>query len=74
MDAHEYIQTHGWPKAEAVAVAAGTNRAYFSQIAHGHRNASLDLAERLVEESGGELDLLKLMTAKRRRNNDGAAA
>lgn len=72
MNAKQFLETYGWTRAEKVAIAAGTNRAYFSHIARGHRNASLDLAERLVDASDGELDLLSLMKAKRTR--DGAAA
>lgn len=62
MDTISYIKKHGWEKAEAVAEAAGTNRAYLSQIAHGHRRPSVELAERLVEASDGEMDLVSLLT------------
>lgn len=67
MDAKTFIKQYGWPEAERVAKAAGTNRAYFSQIAHGHRNASLPLAERLVSESDGRLDVFALMKSRERR-------
>lgn len=63
MNALEFIKTFGWEEAEQVALKAGTNRAYFSQIAYGHRNAGTRLAQRLVKESGDRLDLLSLMTA-----------
>lgn len=67
MNAKQFIETYGWKRAEKVALKAGTNRAYFSQIACGHRNASLPLAERLVKASGGELDLISLMKSTKDR-------
>ncbi len=72
MNAKQFLETYGWERAEEVAIAAGTNRAYFSHIAHGHRNASLALAERLVKASGGELDLLALMKATQSRKEAAA--
>lgn len=73
MDARDFIDQYGWPEAERVAEAAGTNRAYFSQIANGHRNASLQLAERLVAASASRLDLLALMKARQRRVRRGGS-
>jgi transcriptional regulator with XRE-family HTH domain len=64
MDALEFLTKHGWNRMERVAKAAGTNRAYMSQIAHGHRRPSYDLAVRLHEESGGEMDVAALMGRK----------
>lgn len=61
MNAKDYIAKYGWAKAEAIAIAAGTNRAYFSQIANGHRNASPLLAQELVKASRGQLDFLSLV-------------
>ena len=63
MNAKQYILENGWEKAEQVAKAAGTNRAYFSHIAHGHKNASVKLADRLVKASGGDLDFASLIRA-----------
>lgn len=51
MDAHAFLEKHGKPVAEQVAKAAGTNYAYFSQIAYGHRRPSVDLARELVSAS-----------------------
>ncbi len=65
MNAREYIDTFGWEEAERVAKAAGTNRAYFSQIANGHRNASVPLAQKLVDASAGRLDFMSLVNAGR---------
>ncbi len=68
MNAFEFLKRHGKATAEAVAIAAGTNWAYFSQLAYGHRRPSLAMAERLVAasegvfaEAGDRLDLLSLL-------------
>lgn len=73
MDAYSFLEKHGKDKATKVAEAAGTNYAYFSQIAHGHRRPSVDLASVLVEKSGEfvenkdeRLDLLSLLQPKER--------
>ena len=64
MDAKTFLEQFGRVEAESVAVSAGTNYAYFSQIAHGHRRPSVELAERLVDKSSGRLDLLRLLKSK----------
>lgn len=51
MDALAFLQKHGKDTAEKVALAAGTNYAYFSQIAYGHRRPGVDLAHELVRSS-----------------------
>lgn len=51
MDALSFLEKHGKEVAERVAKAAGTNYAYFSQIAYGHRRPSPDLARELVDAS-----------------------
>lgn len=70
MDALDFLNRHGRAVAEQVAKDAGTNFAYFSQIAYGHRRPSVDLAKRLVlasatwvDEEPARLDLLALLTA-----------
>lgn len=63
MNARDFIDELGNDEAERVAIAAGTNMAYFRQIANGHRNASFKLAHRLVEASDDRLDLISLMGA-----------
>ncbi len=60
MDALTFLKTAGKSEAERVAIAAGSNYVYFSQIAYGHRRASPDLARKLVKESGGQMTLAKL--------------
>ena len=61
MNAKQYLNLYGWKRCEEVAKAAGTNRAYFSHIAHGHRRPGVDLAIRLVEASNGEMGLSDLL-------------
>lgn len=73
MDALAFLEKHGRDMAERVAKRAGTNWAYYSQIAHGHRRSSVDLAHRLVAASAAEvseagdcLDLVSLLPPKER--------
>ena len=54
-------------KRKRVAIAAGTNRNYFSQIAHGHRRPSYELAQLLVEKSENVLSLVKLLEARNKK-------
>ncbi len=81
MDALKFLNRHGKAIAEAVALGAGTNFAYFSQIAYGHRRPSVDLAKRLVDASASvvsdeaaRLDLLALLTAPPARERRQAQA
>ena len=53
MDAKTFYQTTDMETIEAVCKAAGTNLAYFRQIAYGHRKPSPHLALRLERASGG---------------------
>tara|TARA_R110002072_G_scaffold113009_1_gene242420 strand:- start:3102 stop:3308 length:207 start_codon:yes stop_codon:yes gene_type:complete len=61
MNAKEFLERFGREEAERVAALSGTNYAYFSQLAYGHRRPSVDLAERLVAASDGRLDFTKLL-------------
>lgn len=65
MDAKAFLAKYGIEEATRVSVAAGTNYQYFSQIAHGHRRPSVELAEKLVKASGDRLSFEALMRAKR---------
>ncbi len=65
MDAKTFFEKHGRDESRAVAVAAGTNYAYFYQFVTGARRPSLELAKKLVEASDGRLELLALLEAKR---------
>lgn len=64
MDARTFRDTFGKAESEAIAIAAGTNYAYFHQIAVGIRRPSVELAQALVKASGDRLDLLALLTQK----------
>lgn len=71
MNALSFLEKHGKEIATAVAAKAGTNWAYFSQLASGHRRPSVDLAKKLVAasediipEPAERLDLLALLGAK----------
>jgi hypothetical protein len=61
MDAKAFLDTHGREEATRIARDAGTNYAYFSQIAYGHRRPSVDLAERLVKASGSRMSFEALL-------------
>ena len=65
MDAKAFLAQYGIAEATRVSVAAGTNYQYFSQIAHGHRRPSVELAEKLVKASGDRLSFEALMRAKK---------
>lgn len=67
MNAKDYIEEFGADKATELAVAAGTNYAYFYQIAIGHRRPSVDLANALVKKSKGKLDFVKLMNCRKKK-------
>jgi hypothetical protein len=71
MDAKSFYLKHGREVSAEVAEEAGTNIEYFSQIAYGHRRASVDLAHKLVAASEKKirntrqrLDLLSLLQPK----------
>ena len=66
MDAYSFLKKFGREESERVAEAAGTNFAYFYQIALGHRRPSVDLASRLESASDGQMDLAALLRPKKR--------
>lgn len=53
MNAREYHDTHDKADLAELCAAAGTNYAYWRQIAYGHRKPSWALARRLEDASGG---------------------
>lgn len=61
MDAREFLTKFGPDESERVATAAGTNLAYFKQLAYGARTPSAKLAERLAESSDGRLGFRELL-------------
>jgi hypothetical protein len=72
MDAKAFLERHGKEKCVRVAILAGTNWPYFSQIAYGHRRPSPDLARKLVSASAAvirkaddQLDFESLLPPKR---------
>lgn len=65
MNAKEYLDKFGKDRCTEICRVAGTSYAYFNQIAYGHRRPSVDLAQKLVDASDGELDLLALLTNKK---------
>jgi hypothetical protein len=73
MDAGSFLDKHGKDICRRVAEKAGTKWEYFTQIAHGHRRPSVELAEQLVAASGDliqdrryRLDFVSLLQAKAR--------
>lgn len=68
MNAAAFLEQHGKEVATRVAKLAGTNWAYFSQIATGNRRPSPELAVKLVSASAGvvrkpahQLDFVSLL-------------
>lgn len=61
MDAKTFLDEFGREEAEAVATAAGTNYAYFHQLAKGLRDPSKQLAKKLAEASGYRMKVLDLL-------------
>jgi len=73
MDAKTFFDTNERDLIREVVLKAGTTMEYFSQIAHGHRRASVDLAHRLVAaceeliaDPQRRLDLLSLLQLRER--------
>lgn len=66
MDAAEFHDKYGKEEAEKVSKSAGTSYAYFQQFITGNRRPSVELAQALIDASGGRLDLVGLLTKKRK--------
>lgn len=60
MNAREYHDTHDKAALEELCAAAGTNYAYWRQIAYGHRKPSWKMAQRLAKASKWEMTVLDL--------------
>lgn len=60
VNAREYHDTHDKAAIEEMCAAAGTNYAYWRQIAYGHRKPSWQMAQRLAKASGGQLTVREL--------------
>lgn len=73
MNAREFLTQYGPDEAEKVAKLAGTNLAYFKQLAYGHRRASVNLAQKLVN-ADPRLDFVALLQSKKSPPAQGVAA
>lgn len=73
MNARQFLDTFGREEAERVALRAGTNLAYFEQLACCARSPSFSLAEELAAASSGRMEVLALMRAKSERDAEKAA-
>lgn len=57
----EFWEKYGRVESEKLALEAGTTYPHFKHLAHGRRNPSKKLAERLVNASGKKLSLARLL-------------
>ena len=75
MNSKEFILKFGAEKAEKLAVEAGTNLAYFRQVANGHRRFGSSLLARIVEKSRNKITFEDELTfySLRQSRNKGAA-
>lgn len=58
MDMNSYIKSNG---ADDLAKRLGTSPAYLRQIGSGHRKASVDLARRIIYETGRQVTFKDLL-------------
>lgn len=70
MDLITYRETQGTGAFKRLADAAGLQPAYVSLLVGGHRGMSYDMAVRLVQASGGVLEVASLM----KQNGEACAA
>jgi transcriptional regulator with XRE-family HTH domain len=68
MNATDYFELRGTKKAREVAEKAGISYPYFWQISRRLRRPSPEVAERLVEASGHELDFVSLLRVETRKS------
>lgn len=59
MSPYEYYKSHDRAVIQAVAKRAGTNLAYFEQLARGYRSPSIKLAKRLVLATDHQVPLIE---------------
>lgn len=74
VDLKQYIDQYGREEGKALAERAGTIWQYVYQCANGYRRPSVEKAKRLVEASGGKLDLLAMLTAPKKSKDQKTAA
>ena len=67
-----FSDAHDKAHIEAICAAAGTTYNYWKRIRDRRQRPSVDLAQALVRESGGELDLMALLFPKTALRGAGA--
>lgn len=67
MNAKQFQEVYGRERAKEVAAGAGISYPYFYQIVTGRRRPSVELAQKLVKASGGEMGFTALLTAEKRK-------
>lgn len=73
MNLKTYIETYGTDAARKVAKAAGTNYAYLSQVAHGHRKAGALLTQKISQSTGNIVQLHEIRPDIYQPSEQGAA-
>ena len=61
MDLNEWWQRNGKLQAKEMCKAVGTSYEYFKHICNKRKRPSVDLARKIVKQSGGEISLEKLL-------------
>jgi len=64
MDAMTYWKAHGRETVMQLCDKVGTTYNYWKHIANRRKRPSVDLARRMVEESGGKMTLNELLPPK----------
>ena len=62
--AMEFWKMAGIEKTREVCEAAGTSYEHFKHIAHKRRRPSVELANKLIKASGGQMSFEKLLFSK----------
>jgi len=73
MNLKKYIETYGTATAKRVAEEAGTNYAYLSQVAYGHRKAGALLAQKISQSTNNEVQLHEIRPDIYLQSEQGAA-
>jgi len=64
MNAKQFLKEFGKERAVKVAEKVGISYGYFGQYVTGVRRPSVEMAEKLVKASDGDLDFVSLLKAK----------
>lgn len=72
MNINDYYIKHGMPGLEKLALGANTKLSYLKQLVYteGKKLPSIDMAQRLVDASGGELTFIGLANPVKRLPRD----